>query len=125
MVFKRLIKELSIQFLEAWNDRDFEILTTLLARDIVYESPNVSLINPTNTENRLIGKELTIKHLKQVSSIFPDFKFNNDFTEICKDDRTIIMKGIMQHNNKMLVANYWLNEYGKFSYICISYPEGF
>lgn len=125
MYFNRLVQEISIRFLEAWDERDFVRLESLLASDIVFSSPNVADILPEHADGKVYGTVATIAYLKELAKVAPDFRFDRDKSLFNKEDRTIVMRGVMSQNGKTLIATYLLNEYGKFSSISISYPQGF
>ena len=100
-------------------------MESFLTVDIIFESPNISRLVEGKTTNRIEGREETMEYLKLLEKSFPSFVFDNALTEVIKEDRMVVMKGIMQHNKKPLAANYLVNEYGKFQHISVSYPEGF
>jgi len=125
MNFNQLIQDISFSFLEAWDQRDFLKLRALLASDIVFESPNIIELFPENLTGTIYGIELAMDYLQKLATMAPDFRFDREKSVFNKDDRTIVMHGVMSQNGKLLIAKYQLNEYGKFSSIQISYPDGF
>lgn len=84
MVFKKLIYDITLQFLEAWNSRDFDRIGSFLTPEVVFESPNISRILPENQDNRLNGRVETLNYLSYFASIFPAFYFDNNLTEVRK-----------------------------------------
>lgn len=125
MNFNQLIQDISFRFLEAWDERDFLKLRTLLASNIVFESPNITELFPDNIDGTIYGIDHAMDYLQKLATMAPDFRFDRDKSVFNKADRTIVMHGVMSQNGKLLIAKYQLNEYGKFSSIHISYPDGF
>jgi hypothetical protein len=125
MHFQKLMEEISMRFLEAWDNREFDVLRSLLSNEIRFESPNIPGLVPGAEGGAVTGVEETIDYLRRLSVAEPDFRFHRDQSVFNKTDRTMIMQGVMRHNDKPIVAEYRLNEYGKFSSISIRYPEGF
>lgn len=123
MTFNQLVIQITLKFLEAWNVGDFEAIESQLAADIVFESPNISKLITENKSNKVIGRKQTVDYLKLFAVQFPDFKFDNKLTEVIKEDRLIVMKGFIANLNKYLVGRYYLDEYGKFQLIQISYTD--
>ena len=114
-----------MRFLEAWDNRDFVVLQNLLSNDIRFESPNIPGLMPGAEGGMVTGIEQTIDYLRRLSEAAPDFRFHRDLSTFNKTDRTMTLYGVMRQNDKPIIAEYHLNEYGKFSSISIRYPEGF
>lgn len=125
MIFKKLIYDITLQFIEAFHARDFETMKSFLAKDVIFESPNITRLLAYKTEDKIQGSDETIDYLKLLAGMYPTFFFDNSKTEVIKEDRMVIMKGVLLHNNKPIEAHYFVNEYGKFLHVKIMYPEGF
>ena len=123
MTFNQLINEITHNFLESWNVGDFVAIESQLAADIVFESPNISKLIPENKSNSVTGRKETVAYLQFFAQQFPEFKFDHEMTEFVKEDRLVVLKGFIAHLNKYLTGHYYLNEYGKFQLIQISYSD--
>jgi hypothetical protein len=123
MNFNKIMEQIAISFLNAWAKRDFELMSTYFTKDVEFESPNVSKIFPYLVSNKLKGADKLTEYFIQFSTHAPDFNFDLSRTTFNKDENKMVMHGRLDNTDIEIDSNFQFNEYGKFIFISINYPN--
>jgi hypothetical protein len=121
MVFSILFEKVALDFIDAWNENDFEKMKSFFFQTIVFHSPTIGKFYPENKENTIVGNEGVIAFMKKFVMQASDFQFDKSATEFSKEGRTITMFGAFQNSGTQIKARYLLNEYGKFISVDVEY----
>jgi hypothetical protein len=122
MQFITIIEELSRDFINAFNNRDFTKLESHLSIHFFIVSDNIQRINPAYPDNRISGASEVIQYWRQLVTLFPEFKFDPSEHEIENQGKNILYSGHLV-NGKPYSARFTINEYAKFDCLIMSYPE--
>lgn len=123
MNFVEKIERLTKEFIQTWNDRDFEKLRSFLVPGVVIRSPFVLKILPQSDSDTIQGIDPVMNYFKSLSEHAPQVRFNPDLKEFHKVNRTMRIQGELIDSGKPFQAEYQINEYGKFVRIELTYPE--
>lgn len=122
MNFSNIIVKVTKAFIEAFNNRDFSKLRTLIVDEFVITSPNIKILYPEHDDNTIKGAESAIAYWQTLCQRVPKFFFENKILNLEKDDRLIIYTGLLS-NGIEFTAKFTLNEYGKIEMIIINYNQ--
>jgi hypothetical protein len=118
MNFKKILQDLSDDFISTWNSSDKEKLMTFFNASTLFISPNVSDLYPEKIDSTLTGAdEISEYFYKLYKDKFPVLTRDKLF----KKDRTLISYCSVQGTAIKLIVDIKLNEYGKIIYIDTKY----
>lgn len=117
--FEDIIKQISDDFTEAWNQWDIEKLMTFLTDDVIVYSPKVSVVYPLNEENIIVGKENVKQYWSTLVTITG--KFNVIPISIEKKDREVKTTDIIVETGQTIISRFTVNEYGKIDRLNFEY----
>ena len=124
MTFTEKIERITKEFIQTWNNRDFDKLRSFLVSGVVIRSPFVLKIIPPADSDTIQGIDLVMNYFKLLSEQAPQVRFNLELKEFHKENRTMRIQGELIESGKPFHAEYQINEYGKFVRIELTYPEG-
>ena len=123
MTFESLIKAIADDFTNAWNRWDIEAMMKHLCPNVLITSPNISLVYPSNSENKIVGKENVLAYWEKLKMIQgPIIVIQESFEKI---DTVIQTKNRIIGKNILINESFKLNEYGKIQelhYTCTYLP---
>lgn len=123
MEFNTIIFNISIEFINAWNNGDFISVSNHLSETIVFESPLISPLKPEYINNRIEGKEEVLNYLKVAFLRKPSIIIDINSIQFKKDSDLIYINTLIENTDIILEATYKLNEYGKFTILKLNYPN--
>jgi hypothetical protein len=78
---------------------------------------------PDLVSNKLKGADKLTEYFLQFSTHAPDFNFDLSRTTFNKDENKMVMHGHLDNTDIEIDSNFQFNEYGKFLFISINYPN--
>jgi hypothetical protein len=119
MNFNKLIGQVALSFMQAWIKKDFNVMMSFFANDIIFESSLIAKIYLKNDQTKLFGPSDVIEYFKTVSIISPSYDYDIDNAQFIKKEKVIHMHLVCKLTQKQINLKYQLNEYGKFKYLSI------
>lgn len=119
MPIQDLLKNLTEQFIELWNNSELEQIGHFFKEDVVIYSPNISKIFPDNLEGKIIGKSNVIVYWQMLIQYTGEIKVELESFE--KIDRQINTVSKIIGRVEKLYTQYSYNEYGKVIEIKFDY----
>lgn len=119
MTFESLIRAIADDFTNAWNRWDIDAMMKHLCPNVLITSPNISLVDPSNSENKIVGKENVLAYWEKLKMIQgPIIVVQESFEKI---DTVIQTKNRIIGKNILITESFKLNEYGKIQELHYSY----
>jgi len=119
MNFNKLIGQVALSFMQAWINKDFKVMMSFFANDIIFESALIAKIYLKNDQTKLYGPSDVIEYFKTVTIISPTYDYDIDNAQFIKKEKVIHMHLVCKLTQKQINIKYELNEYGKFKYLSI------
>ena len=116
--FNAIIEQIIHDVFEYWNHHDMTQLGKWLANEVIFSSPNIKRLRPTENVHELRGKQAVIDHLTELNT-FHFFKVS--LLHFQKHDRWIDCRAKVHDQRFYMYAKVTLNEYGKMTQIEIEY----
>lgn len=122
MPFRKVLKNLSDGFLDAWNSNDTSKLMSYFKDTSIFYSPNVSLVFPDCIENNIKGKEKINEYLSKLyKNSLPILERNNLF----KEKEHLLTYCTVRGTDIKMVIDIALDEYGKIKVLKADYVDEF
>ncbi len=121
MKFEDVLKHISEEFTQAWNDGDLGKIVHFLTNDISVQSPNISRLYPENTNNIIVGKENVINYWKLLSETYGYFEVAQ--TSIQKRDNHVVTMNTIVGTGITIKETFKVNEYGKIKELIYEYSD--
>lgn len=119
MLIEDFIKKISLEFVQYWNEEQWERMSAYMKDDIEIHSPFIQLLFPDNTNNVLVGKDKLIAYWKILKSVTPNFVVTLD--SLNKIDHEVFITLTAPEISKRLQVNLTYNEYAKIVKIFFEY----
>jgi hypothetical protein len=116
--FNAIIEQIIHDVFEYWNHHDMSQLGKWLATEVIFTSPNIQRVTPSNQESELRGKQAVLAHLTALNT---HHFFKVSLLHFHKHDRWIECRAEVHGQSKCMYAKVTLNEYGKMTQIEIEY----
>ena len=119
--FDDIIKQISSEFTDAWNNWDMDKIMCCLHSNIIIESPNISKIYPDNTSNILIGKEDVRLYWEALRLQYGHLKVTQ--FKIEKKDCEVTTLNLVESSGVIIKETFTMNEYGKINHLIYKYIQ--
>lgn len=119
MTFESLIRRISDDFTNAWNQWDIDAMMKHLCSNVIITSPNISLVYPNNSDNKIVGKENVLAYWEKLKLIEGRIIVVQESFE--KIDTVIRTVNRVVGKNILIYESFKLNEYGKIQELHYSY----
>lgn len=119
--FESIIKRISKEYTQAWNDWDIPKLESYLHNDVVISSPKISYVYPDKIDNRLHGRDSIIEYWERLFQIQKKFKVNQLSLEII--DKTVTTTNQIEGSNTIIQERFVLDQYGRIVELYYEYKE--
>jgi hypothetical protein len=121
MQFDDIIKQISTEFTDAWNKWDMDRIMCCLHSSIIIESPNISKIYPSNTNNMLIGKDEVRAYWEALKLHYGHLKVTQ--FKIEKKDCEVTTLNLVESTGVIIKETFTMNEYGKINHLIYKYIQ--
>lgn len=118
MIFNSLIEQITNDFIECWNLRDMNKLSTYLSNEIKIFSPNIRLLYPENIESTLYKKDVVMDYWRMLNK---DRFFKMKLVVLSKTDKIIQCEIDIDDPDRKLYATFTMDEYCKFTEMNVDY----
>lgn len=119
MTIEELLKDLTHEFIQLWNDWKIDELGNFFKEDIIVYSPYITVIFPDNKEGKIQGKQEVLEYWRLLKNIGYDKKFTlEDFR---REDHIVTTIFKINDGEQRMVTSYVYNEYGKMSELKFEY----
>ena len=119
--FESIIKRISKEYTQAWNDWDIPKLESYLHTDVVISSPKISCVYPDKIDNQIQGRDLIIQYWERLFQIQKKFKVNQLSLEII--DKTVTTTNQIEGSNTIIQERFVLDQYGRIEELYYEYKE--
>lgn len=119
MRFEDIIKLISTEFTEAWNNWDIEKAMTYLANNVVIRSPKISIVYPDNIECEIKGKAAVKEYWDRLKEMSENYRVYQ--TSIVKEGREVVTVNKVIGHDIIIRETFIVNEYGKIEYLKYEY----
>lgn len=119
--FESIIKRISKEYTQAWNDWDIPKLESYLHTDVVINSPKISYVYPDKIDNRIQGRNSIIEYWERLFQIQKKFKVNQLSLEII--DKTVTTTNQIEGSNTIIQERFVLDQYGRIVELYYEYKE--
>ena len=116
--FNAIIEQIIHDVFEYWNHHEMTQLGKWLATEVIFTSPNIQRLHPTENVHELRGKQAVLAHLTELNT---NHFFKVSLLHFHKHDRWIECRAEVHGQSICMYAKVTLNEYGKMTQIEIEY----
>jgi hypothetical protein len=121
MMIEQLLKQLTEEFIQHWNNWEIDSLGKFFQEDVVVYSPYIKMVYPNNTEGMLKGKAAVLGYWRILKSI----GFTKKFTQISfqREGQTVYASFLIDNGPEKMHTTYVYNEYAKMSMLKFDYTS--
>lgn len=119
MTIEELLKNLTHEFIQIWNEWRIDELGKFFKEDIVVYSPFITVVFPDNLEGKLAGKKNVLEYWRLLKNIGYDKKFS--LVDFNRNGHTVTTTFAVDNSEQKMITTYIYNEYGKMSELRFEY----
>lgn len=119
MKFEEIIKSISDDFTDAWNQWDIDRMKDILSESVIIRSPKIMHVYPENASCEIQGKGNVIEYWNRLKEMTHNYQVVQ--LSIKKDGREVKTVNKMIGEDITIYETFIVNEYGKIEYLKYEY----
>mgnify|MGYP001627326773 CR=1 FL=1 len=121
MTFEDIIKQIALEFIQAWNKQDYLVIKKLLHMDVTLISPTIQFVWPEKKEG-IHGRDELLEYFRKLHDMIPGRTVNIKRGELKKIEEHIHYLSQLDSSEKVQVI-FKMDQYCKIISLEVSYLE--